>query len=177
MKPCLKKKVRLTLNLFPCHLCNRVVPHCPEGPSPCLYMAPVNILPHRVHETKHKNPSSQVGEKHKYLRALPIMSKRRSHILPSRQQHVPAQWLGWKLFLGKMISSSLLKALGVDGLINHLFTLTQEQPLCKTNQKAPGSLRTDWRSQRGHLVQTVRTAKQHISISANNLTVCLDSFF
>lgn len=76
-----------------------------------------------------------------------------------------------------MISFSLLKALGVDRLINHLFTLTQEQPLCKTNQKAPGSLRTDWRSQRGHLVQTLRTAKQHIYISANNLTVCLDSFF
>lgn len=86
MKPCLKKKIRLTLNLFPCHLCNRVVPHCPEGPSPCLSMAPVNILPHRVHETKHKNPSSQVGEKHKYIRALPIMSKRRSRIPPSRQQ-------------------------------------------------------------------------------------------
>lgn len=81
---------------------------------------------------------------------------------PADNRRVPAERLDWKLFLDKMISFSLLKALGVDGLINHLFTLTREQPLCMTNQKAAGSLRTDWRSQRGHSVQILRTAKQRI---------------
>lgn len=177
MKPCLKKWICLTLNLLPCHLRNRVVPHFPEAPSTCLSKAPVNILPQSPNEKQNIKTLHRKWEKNTntYMYCL-SWAKEEATSYPIDNRHVPAEWLGWKLFLDKMISFSLLKALGVHGRINHLFTLTQEQPLCKTNQKAAGSLRTDWQSQRGHLVQTLRTAKQHIYISANNLTVCLDSF-